>query len=104
MGSSTNCRNGEFAIYERDELAVIAAAGRSKCVIVAIGALMFGGFCFGSFVFHVLRGCAALPCVHCRGRRALDMRRLKFATIAAAFCPAIFSATKHSMMLPALLR
>jgi Domain of unknown function (DUF4395) len=24
--------------------------------IVAIGALLFGGFCFGSFVFHLLRG------------------------------------------------
>jgi hypothetical protein len=24
--------------------------------LVAIGALMFGGFCFGSFVFHLARG------------------------------------------------
>ena len=27
--------------------------------IVAVGALLFGGFCFGSFAFHLLRGRAA---------------------------------------------
>ena len=24
--------------------------------MVAVGALLFGGFCFGSFLFHLLRG------------------------------------------------
>ena len=26
------------------------------CFLVAIGALVFGGFCLGSFVFHLVRG------------------------------------------------
>jgi len=37
--------------------------------IVAIGALLFGGFCFGSFVFHLLRG-----------RAGFAMRTLSWAT------------------------
>jgi hypothetical protein len=38
----------------------MAAIVLQGLLIVAVGALVLGGFCLGSFVFHLLRGRAAL--------------------------------------------
>jgi hypothetical protein len=34
----------------------VLALALQSLLIVALGALIFGGFCLGSFVFHLLRG------------------------------------------------
>jgi hypothetical protein len=50
---------GSFAVAIGISLAVdwrTTALVLEGFFIVAVGALAFGGFCFGSFVFHVLRG------------------------------------------------
>jgi hypothetical protein len=50
---------GSFAVAIGVSLALgwrMAALVLEGFFIVAIGALLFGGFCFGSFVFHLLRG------------------------------------------------
>lgn len=50
---------GSFAIAIGVSLALgwrMAALVLEGFFIVAIGALVFGGFCLGSFVFHLLRG------------------------------------------------
>src|SRR5205807_10385679 len=50
---------GTFALAIGVSLALgwrVAAFVLEGLFIVAIGALVFGGFCLGSFVFHLLRG------------------------------------------------
>ena len=50
---------GSFAIAIGLSLALgwrMAALVLEGFFMVAVGALLFGGFCFGSFVFHLLRG------------------------------------------------
>ena len=37
----------------------VVAAAAAAILFAAIGAILLGGFCFGSFVFHLLRGQAA---------------------------------------------
>jgi hypothetical protein len=39
--------------------ASVAAWVLQALLLVALGALIFGGFCLGSFLFHLMRGQAA---------------------------------------------
>jgi hypothetical protein len=50
---------GTFALAIGISLALgwnVIALALQSLLIVAVGALVFGGFCLGSFIFHLLRG------------------------------------------------
>jgi Domain of unknown function (DUF4395) len=71
---------GSFALAIGLSLAVgwrIAALVLEGFFMVALGALLFGGFCLGSFLFHLLCGAPTLPSAVFRGLPNVPERSLQ---------------------------